>query len=174
MAQENYKASLEMFLKNKKLTIVLFSVLLTVILLIIFFTFFKKEKEKIILPKEEKKEEIQVSAVETFVPEVIFSLTGVITDIDKDIVTFNASVPYFNSEGKRANISETRKASIDESTKIFRYLVTKNKQTGKSEITEETLKISNLKIGDEIEVVSGKDIKYKKEFLAIKIRILQN
>jgi hypothetical protein len=141
---------------------------------LLIFIFFVLKNRKEIPPKEEKKEEVQTKTMDNFVPEAVFSLTGPVVDINKDFIIFDASVPRLDVNGKRIDVIETRKITIDESTKITHYEIKTNSQTGKKEISEEQLKLSDLKIGNRIEANSDKDIKDKEEFLAIKIRILRD
>ena len=161
-----FKINLDFLLNNKKIILIL-----GVFLIIILIIFLINNKKEIVII-EEQQEEVAAESMENFVPESIFNLTGTIEEIGKNFIVFNASVPKINSSGKKQNFSEIRTAMINESTKIIRYALRTNQSTGKKEVIEEKFKLSDLKIGDKIEVMADKDIKYLKEFLAIKIRIL--
>jgi hypothetical protein len=173
MAGKNYKDSLNLFFDKKKIIFILLSFIILILAVILFIL----NKEWTVVPKEEiKKEEVQNQneAVMNFVPESIFNLNGTITEIDKNIITFNAAVPHLDEGGKKYTASEIRKIVIDDSTQIVRYVLQTNKETEQKEVIEKKLQVSDLKIGEKIEAISATDIKYEKEFAVIKIRILKN
>ncbi|MBU3925484.1 hypothetical protein KJ854_06185 [Patescibacteria group bacterium] len=103
---------------------------------------------------------------EVILPKVLYNLSGKITEIEKGAVTFSATIFSKDSKGGIVSDIESRKANIDSATNIKRLFFVKNSPV------ESAIKLSDLKVGDYIEVISDRDISDSAEFPATVIRAL--
>lgn len=99
-------------------------------------------------------------------PKVLYNLSGPITVLDSGIITFNAAIVRKSANGEIINSTESRKADITAQTKISKLSFVNRSPV------EVNLKFEDLKIGDNIEVISDQDISTKPEFSVTRIRVL--
>lgn len=99
-------------------------------------------------------------------PKVLYNLSGKITKVEKDAVIFDAVIFSKDAKGEIASGVEPRKANIDSAVNINRLVFVKNSPI------ESAIKLSDLKVGDYIEVISDQDISDAAEFSVTLVRVL--
>lgn len=99
-------------------------------------------------------------------PEVIYNLSGKITKIEKDAVTFDAAISVKNPAGEIVSDAEPRRAIVGPATNIKKLTFVKNSPV------ESMINFADLRVGDYIEVISSQDINTATEFTATQIMIL--
>lgn len=143
------------------------------LILFIFLTisyFGKKEAPPPIFQKEEasKKENQQ----QIILPKVLYNLAGPIQELQKDSLTFEASIPEINGAGQLAPKTELRKVLITTTTKFSRLAFVAQEGTNQKTPQETAISFKDFKVKDYIEVISNQDISQAQEFTAVQIRIL--
>jgi len=103
-------------------------------------------------------------------PKIIYNLVGVVKKVEKDGITFEASIPQLNEMGKLDPKIEMRKAMITPATKYCRLIFVT--EEGRVMPQEVEVSFKDIKIGYRIEVLSRKDISEEKEFEVVRIKIL--
>lgn len=99
-------------------------------------------------------------------PKVIYNFSGTIAKLEKDAIVFNAEIIGIDEKGEITKTIEPRKANIGSSANIKKLVFVKNSPV------ESAIKLSDLKVGDYIEVISDQDISAALEFSATQVRIL--
>lgn len=99
-------------------------------------------------------------------PKVLYNLSGKITKLEKDAIIFNAAISSKDSKGEVVSSVESRKANIDSATAIKRLAFVNNSPV------ESIIKLSDIKVGDYVEVISDQDISNAAEFSATVVRVL--
>lgn len=103
---------------------------------------------------------------------ILYNLSGIIKELGDKAVVFEAIVPYIDENNQLISKKETRKALISSNTNLTRLEIVIHKETG-SEIPEEKpIDFKDLKIGNNIEVLSSQNIAKAEEFEVKKIRVL--
>ena len=105
-------------------------------------------------------------------PEILYNLTGLIQEIEEDFIVIEVNIPYVDETNQIAHKTEIRKAMITVETNFSNMEFINTKEPNRKTIQESEITLQDLKIGDQIEVISNKDIKDKREFEAVRIRIL--
>lgn len=103
---------------------------------------------------------------------ILHNLSGVIKELEEKAVIFEAVVPYIDGDNQLTSKKETRKAFISSNTNLTRLEIVIHEETGSKIPEEKTIDFKDLKIGNNIEVLSGKNIAEAKEFEVTKIRVL--
>ncbi len=119
-------------------------------------------------PEEEQREEMPKFTV----PEVLYNLTGLIQNIDDDFIIIEAEIPFLDENYQIIQKIEEKKVSINENTVLKSLNIVKQEKTNKRIIQENLITLRDLRIGDQIEAISNKDISQEYEFIASQIRIL--
>ncbi|KPJ57233.1 hypothetical protein AMJ49_01315 [Parcubacteria bacterium DG_74_2] len=104
-------------------------------------------------------------------PKVIYNLAGTITKIEKDTLSFEATIPQVDEAGQPITKTEMRKAIIAPLTKFTRLTFVET-EPGRKTPKETQISFKDLKIGDYIEVISNQDISRAEEFEITQIRAL--
>lgn len=105
-------------------------------------------------------------------PEILYNLTGIIQEIERNSIVLEVNIPYVDETNQIAHKIEIRKAIINTDTKFSDMSFIDTEDANRKTIQESEITFQDLKIGDQIEVISNKDIKDKQEFEAVKVRIL--
>ena len=105
-------------------------------------------------------------------PEILYNLTGIIQEIERNSIVLEVNIPYVDETNQIVHKIEIRKAIINTDTKFSDMSFIDTEDANRKTIQESEIIFQDLKIGDQIEVISNKDIKDKQEFEAVKVRIL--
>ncbi|MDP3057057.1 MAG: hypothetical protein Q8N37_00865 [bacterium] len=103
---------------------------------------------------------------EIILPKVLYNLSGKITKIEKSAVIFDATISSKDFKGEIVSSTESRRANIDSATNIKKLVFVKNSPV------ESVINLSDIKVGDYIEVIAEQDISSAIEFSATQMTIL--
>jgi flagellar basal body-associated protein FliL len=132
-----------------------------------FYSSQKKTSQPIEIPQTETQKKNTITLPKTF-----YNLVGTVKNYDKNSITFEASIPQLNEEGEVVRKTEIRKALLLPTTKFSKLTFVVQPETGKKIPKEEKISLTDIKIGDQIEVISNQDISSKKEFEVLQVRVL--
>lgn len=160
--------------KEIKKKILIIGIIIALILISIIFSFYNKfaNEENLIKKSSQEEKNETPSSKSDFKPVIIFSLSGVIKNINPGEIVFEANISFPDSSGKRIQEKEIRKAIVNPQTQITALTYITHKETGKILSREIEINFKDLEVGDYIEAISGENVKDQQEFLAKKIRIL--
>ena len=150
------------------LLFIIFS-LLIVLLGIIYYFYSSQRKpfQSVEISKTETQEKTKIT-----LPKAFYNLTGRVKNYDKNSITFEATIPMLNEKEEVIRKREIRKALILPTTKFSKLTFVVQSETGKKIPKEEKISLTDIKIGDLIEVISNQDISSKKEFEVFQVRVL--
>jgi len=152
----------------EKIFFILILILVVVIAagLIYYFYFAKKGVEK-----PEKTEVPTSTPPKISLPKTLYNLTGAITKIEIQSITFEAIIPLIDENGQPIQKTEIRKAITTLSTTFTKMSFVEVEEKRKKPV-ETQITLKDLRVGDLIEAVSNQDISQSKEFEATQIRVL--
>ena len=151
---------------KKNIVIILILILIVIIVLISTKYYFSQKRTPSISEEEAPEEEQKI-----ILPKILYNLTGVIHELNKGSLLFEASIPQIDENGQPVEKTETREAKITQLTK-FTQLTFIETEPGRKIPKETPITFQDFKIGDYIEVISNQDISQAEEFEATQIRIL--
>ncbi len=150
------------------LLLIIFSLLIVLLgIIYYFYSSQKKPFQSVEIPKTETQQKTKIT-----LPKAFYNLTGRVKNYDKNSITFEATIPMLNEKGEVIRKKEIRKALILPTTKFSKLTFVAQSETGKKIPKEEKISLTDIKIGDLIEVISNQDISSKKEFEVFKVRVL--
>ena len=115
---------------------------------------------------------IQPDIPKITMPEILYNLTGVIQELERDFIVVEVKIPYVDETNQIAHKTEIRNAIISANTKFSSMVLVDTEEPNRKTIQESEITFQDFKIGDQIEVISNKDIKDKQEFEVVSVRIL--
>ena len=168
----NHMLNLVSFQLNEKVIsrVVVLVVVIIVILGGLFYYQNKKEETK--LPPGESSSETSSENSGVTTPKVLYNLTGIIEEFGENTVYFEADIPQIDEKGQLVSKKEIRKAILEPTTEISRLYFETHRETGKKIPKEIEMDFEDLKIGNEIEVLSNQNIGELQEFKVTKVRVL--
>lgn len=151
---------------------------LILILVVIFFGVFafiiyqRIGRLESFIQTPEKKTETSQKIPKITVPEVLYNLAGLIKKIENGTIFLEASIPKVDENGNPSQITEIRKITVKPDAKISRLTFVAQEGTDEKAPKENQIILTDLKVGDYIEVISNKDISKSTEFEAVQVRLL--
>lgn len=155
----------------KKVFLIIIAILFILCFLFSIIYYFYSFQRKLSQPVEIFESQTQQKTKITL-PKTLYNLTGEVENYDKNSITFEAKIPQMNEKGEIIRQTEIRRALISTSTIFSKLTFVSEPETGKKIPKEEKISLSEIKIGDQIEVISNQDISSKKEFEVIQVRVL--
>jgi len=150
------------------LLLIIFSLLIVLLgIIYYFYSSQKKPFQSVEISKTETQEKTKITLTKAF-----YNLTGRVKNYDKNSITFEATIPMLNEKGEVIRKREIRKALILPTTKFSKLTFIAQPETGAKIPKEEKISLTDIKIGDLIEVISNQDISSKKEFEVFQVRVL--
>lgn len=124
---------------------------------------------------------IQTGESKPLPPIEILSINGKIESIENNTISLDITVTDFLTKSVRRNVKkETRKITVNDKTEFLRAYYLKaptdssSSNSGEKSVLPklDSLKFTDLKVGDSIIVFATEDIAAKQEFIASKIQLL--